>query len=141
MDNNFLASLAANWGQEEPEGLNPRYLPDLISMSESHLDQGVASFRALLPHFESMRERMMVAQSTMESLIGKRGSIPEELYETAIENKHCFHDAELAIDDLLALADDDEAESYWEALGQIEEASKNLEAATEELAKVARAHQ
>lgn len=84
---------------------------------------------------------MMEAQNTMSGLLGKRGSIPEELYETAIENKHCFHDTELAIDDLLALADNEEAESYWEALGQLEEASKNLEAATEELARVARAHQ
>ena len=141
MDDNLLSNFASAWGQEEPQGLNPGYLPDLLAMSESHLEQGVERFRTLFPHFESMRERLMIAQNTMTSLIGRRDSIPEDLYESALENKHCFHDAELAIEELLGLSAEDSSDTYWDTLGQIEEASANLEAATQELARVAREHQ
>ncbi len=141
MDENLLASFASAWGQEESQGLDPRFFPDLLSMSETHLEQGIRSFRTLLPHFETMRERLMGAQNTMSSLIGRRDSLPEDLYEAAVENKHCFHDAELAIEELLSLPPDESSEAYWEVLGQIEEAASNLESASQDLAKVARKYQ
>ena len=141
MDDNLLSSFASAWGQEEPQGLNPGFLPDLLAMSESQLEQGVSSFRTLSAHFETMRGRMMAAQNNLGALIGKKGEVPEDLYETAVENRETFHDVELAIDDILSLAVDDSIDEYWAALRQLEEASESLRSATEELARVARTYQ
>lgn len=83
----------------------------------------------------------MAAQNNLGALIGKKGEVPEDLYETAVENRETFHDVELAIDDILSLAVDDSIDEYWAALGQLEEASESLRSATEELARVARTYQ
>lgn len=139
MNDDLLSSLASAWGEDRPTEPNPAHLPDLLLLSDQRLQEGVECFRGLLSHFESLLQRMMIAQNNLSALLLRKDEIPKELYRAALENQEAFRDAVEGLEGVLALQPDDPVESYWDALGDLEEVSEALRGSTEELVRLSKA--
>lgn len=135
---NLLGNLAAAWGHGDGDEPNPEHFPGLLSLSESHLESGVNEFRTLLHHFEHMRQRILVAQNNLETMTASAAELPAEFQEVVVDNKEAFKNVADILEQILHLEATDEADLYWEALGELEECSENLKAANIELAQLAR---
>ena len=138
---NLLANLTAAWGDGDDQEPNPEFFPGLLSLSESRLEKGVTEFRPLFPHFESIRQRLMVARSNLATLLSKPDEVPEDVQQVAEDNQAAFGDVEEILDQILELEEDEIADVYWEALGELEECSENLKQANLELARITQEYQ
>ena len=138
---NLLANLTAAWGDGDDQEPNPEFFPGLLSLSESRLENGVAEFRTLFPHYDNIRQRLMIARSNLATLLSKPEELPEDVHQVAEDNEAAFGDVEELLDQILELTEHELPDVYWDALGELEECAENLKQANLELARVTQKYQ
>ena len=115
---------------------DPTTLPGLLELAESRLETSLEAFSQLRPAFRAMRVRLSSAQAGLISLLAE--ALPEEVHQAALRNCQAFEDAEDCLDWLAEHEADEDL--CWQALGEFEEVSHNLQQAGAELARLARRH-
>lgn len=106
---------------------NSAHLQDLLRMAEGRLEQSVASFRELLPHFESAHQQARSAQNSLRGMLEENRSLSADVQNATQSSLRAFEDLISLFEELLELQPYHGSHLYWEALRGVEETAGALQ--------------